>query len=64
MYVPVDGNPAHDEFVGQVRLAFQYHVAEVNFPPKAVIGAGENGAFLRDGGAETADGRPLGAWRW
>ena len=64
MYVPVDGNPAHDEFVGQVRLAFQYHVAEVNFPPKAVIGAGENGAFLRNNGAETADGRPLGAWRW
>ena len=65
MYVPVDGNPAHDQWVGQVRLAFQYHVvAEVNFPPNAVIGAGENGAFLRGGAAETADGRPLGAWRW
>jgi len=63
-YAPVDGNPAHDQFVGQLRLAFQYPVPEVNFPPKAVIGAGENGAFVRCCGSVGAGNRPLGAWRW
>jgi hypothetical protein len=62
-YAPVDGNPAHTEFVGQLRLAFQHPVPQVNFPPNMVIGAGENGAFVHGGnGAGAALG--LGAWRW
>jgi hypothetical protein len=61
-YAPVDGNPAHDVFVGQLRFAFQYPVAEVNFPPNMVIGAGENGAFVHGGDGGKALG--LGAWRW
>lgn len=63
-YAPIDGNPAHDEFVGQLRFAFQYPVAEVNFPPKAVIGAGLDGAFVRCCASTGVNGNPLGAWRW
>lgn len=63
MYVPVDENPAHDEFVGQLRFAFQYHVAQVNISPDFVIGAGQEGAFIHDRGAEGAP-NGLGPWHW
>jgi hypothetical protein len=62
-YAPVDGNPAHDQFVGQLRFAFQYPVPQVNFPPNMVIGAGENGAFVHGGNGAGAP-LGLGAWRW
>jgi hypothetical protein len=60
MYFPVDGNPANDEFVGQLRFAFQYHVKQVNFTPEYVIGAGQEGAFAHGG----AGGPTIGPWRY
>ena len=59
-YAPVDGNPAHDQFVGQLRFQVQWPVKQVNFVPANTIGLGNGGAYVM-GNAIPEIG--LGSWR-
>jgi hypothetical protein len=62
-YSPVDADPAHTVFVGQLRFGVQTTPLEVNHPARYVVGMGSNGAIVHSNSSPDPDFR-LGLWRW